>query len=331
MAESTAPLPRPPVLLAPAVPDPGLVEDLLVRHAPYWPVQRYIANRSEYAALSGSTTDEPMVVAPVFRGDWAFDGDVRSGVDALLHHEPFVDAARRLFDAEFVEPHTVYVNLTHQLPFAQGNGHTDIPAFRGFDRTTVPVPFLTLMGLSGLFEDVRRKIATAVAWFYDGSDGGFEYWPDGPDAPSVVHEGAIGNTAVVGDNDFMWHRVRPTGRVADGMHTLDLETELVARDGAWAVVRDGTDVVVTDRSQLRISLSWKADVYADATERRMVEDHTGDIDLAGVIERFRADLADRGVSVEIPEDPMRDPGFVDVLRETYVRYPGRSAPTTHMA
>ena len=57
------------------------------------------------------------------------------------------------------------------------------------------------MGHSGLFEEERIDIATAVAWFYEGSDGGFTCWPDGPDAPPVVHEGDIHNTAIMGN----WH------------------------------------------------------------------------------------------------------------------------------
>ncbi|HET6964582.1 MAG TPA: hypothetical protein VFH58_07385, partial [Acidimicrobiales bacterium] len=167
-------LPRPPVVLPVAVADPSLTEDLLVRHGPYWPVQRYVSNDAEYAALSGGPKDAKMPIAPVFRGNWAVPGEVLPGVDPLLHNELFVDAARRLFEAEMVRPTTVYVNLTHQMPFPQGPGHTDVPAFRGFDRSTYPITFLTLMGLSGLFEDARIKVATAVSWFYRGTDGGFE-------------------------------------------------------------------------------------------------------------------------------------------------------------
>ena len=67
------------------------------------------------------------------------------------------------------------------------------------------------MGHSRLFEKERVEIATAVAWFYRGKDGGFTYWPDGPDRPPRVHEGDLFNTAIMGDNDRMYHRVRPVG------------------------------------------------------------------------------------------------------------------------
>lgn len=331
-----APLPRPPVLLDRLLDDPDRVRLVVERRAPYWAVQRYLANTAEYATLSGSREPSEMVVAPVFRGDWALAGRaVDAGVDpaatqgdveALLRHPALVESAATVFGAAIVRPDTIYANITWQLPFAQGAGHTDIPAFAGFDRSEHPVTFLTIMGLSGLFEAERVKVATAVAWFYEGDDGGFEYWPEGPEAPSVVHEGRIHNTAVVADNDFMWHRVRPTGRVEDGMATLHLDTELRHVAGEqWAVVGDGADA---DRvlgeptwDRLRVSLSWKALVFDDADDERRHRERAGALDLATVIRRFEADLRQRGVDVDIPSDPERDPAFVRILQEAYVRHP----------
>ncbi|HUI26908.1 MAG TPA: hypothetical protein VL403_12560, partial [Candidatus Kryptonia bacterium] len=115
--------------------DLNAVQRLIDSQAPYWPVQRYFANSAEYAALSGKDDVATMIVAPVFRGNWAVEGVAQPGVEPLLNHEPFIVAAKRLFDAEIVRPHNVYANLTWQLPFPQGMGHTDVPAFRGFDRT----------------------------------------------------------------------------------------------------------------------------------------------------------------------------------------------------
>lgn len=318
--------PRPPVLLTQAVDDPGMVEDLLVRHAPYWPVQRYVSNNAEYAALSAGPRDAAMPVTTVFRGNWAVPGDVLPGVEPLLHNRCFLDAARELFGAEVVRPTTVYVNLTHQLPFPQGPGHIDVPAFRGVDRGTYPITFLTLMGLSGLFEAERVKVATAVSWFYRGPDGGFEYWPDGPDAPSVVHEGDIWNTGVVADNDFMWHRARPVGRREEGLILIDLAAELAARDGGWVVERESGEERRFTRDQLRVSLSWKAIVFADEAERRQHDEHTADLTGAEVLRRLEEDLRRRGRRVALPDDPFRDPAFIGLLHEEYVR-----TPTTHAA
>ena len=318
--------PRRPVPVAAVFDDPTCVDRLLTDLAPYWPVQRYFANRAEYSTVSGQRSSdgaEEMVIAPVFRGDWAYDGDVRAGVQSLLDHEPFVDAARRLFDAEIVRPHTVYVNLTWQLPFEQGRGHTDIPAFRGFDRTTVPIAFLTIMGQSGLFEAERVKVATAVAWFYEGTDGGFEFWPDGPGGASVVHEGDIHNTAIVADNDFMWHRVRPVGRPEDGMVQLTTDSELRTDDGrTWTVGDADRELATFSRDSLRVSLSWKATVFTSEKDRRVHDEHLSDLDAGEVLRRLSEDLAAKGLDPTVPEvDPFSEPSFLDRLRDAYMRYP----------
>jgi len=311
-----------PVVLDPAVGDRGAIERLIEARAPYWPVQRYFTNSAEYAASSGNAAEQ-MVVAPVFRGDWALDGRADPDVEWLLNDAQFAEAARTVFGgAEVVRPHTLYCNLTWQLPFAQGAGHVDVPAFRGFDRNEWPTTFLSIMGMSGLFEDVRRHIATGVAWFYAGTDGGFEYWPDGPDRPSRIHEGAIDNTMIVGDNDFMFHRVRPTGRVEDGLRSLSLDAELVHDgSGTWSIVDEGKTVASFGRDALRMSLSWKADVFATEAEAACVDDHDDDIDLGGVVARFVDDLRERGVAASAPDDPVRDPAFIALLQEHYVRYP----------
>lgn len=319
-------LPRRPILLDTAFDDLESIERLIETLAPYWPVQRYFSNEAEYGALSGAQPVETMVVAPIFRGNWATDGEASAGVRPLLRHRRFLDAARRLFNAEIVRPQNVYVNLTWQLPFPQGMGHTDVPAFRGFDRSRYPVSFLSIMGHSGLFEDVRTHIATAVAWLHRGRDGGFEYWPDGPDQPSAVHEGDVYNTAIMGDNDFMWHRVRPTGRVEDGMLSLTLDSELVRDGDAWRIVDRERALASFDRSRLRVSVSWKAIVFESDRERRRHDDHTDDIDLDEVLRRFARDLEGRGIPFEIPEDPLRDPTFIRLLTETYVRSPSTFAP-----
>lgn len=327
--------PRPAVTIDRLLDDPSVIRSVVEDRAPYWPVQRYVANAAEYATLSGSTEPARMVVAPVFRGNWVLGGEViepdahgeisNSFIRDVLHHPALVDGARRVFGAEIVRPDTVYANLTWQLPFAQGRGHTDIPAFRGFDRREHPVTFLTIMGLSGLFEQERVKVATAVAWFYAGDDGGFEYWPEGPDGPVVVHEGGITNTAIVGDNDFMWHRVRATGKPSDGMATLHLDTELRHGADGWAIVGDGQDPdLVLARpawERLRLSLSWKALTFEDAADARRYDEGRDGLTLAGVVDRFVVDLAERGVDVTVPADPERDPEFIRTLTREYVRFP----------
>jgi len=310
----------PPIQIDGVLEDPSAVRRLIEANGPYYPVQRYVRNDAEHRAISAQG---PMIIAPNFRGDWAYDRPLIEGAEIFLEHEALVAAAKRLFDTEHVRPQQVYCNLTWQLPFHQGNGHTDVPAFRGIDRTRYPIWLLNVMGRSGLFEEERIRIATAVAWFYEGEDGGFEYWPDGPDRPPRAHQGDIFNTAIVGDNDRMFHRVMPVGGREGGLlggMTLDTRLERVG-DDVWRIAAGETTMAEFGWPQLRVSVSWKAVVYRDDAERRMVDSHERDIDLDDVLERFAADLDARGVAFRVPSTPLDDPEFVAVLSSTYVRDP----------
>ena len=84
----------------------------------------------------------------------------------------FATAAREMFDTDCVRPQIVYTNLTWQLPFDQGGGHTDVPAFRGIERTRYPIWILNAMGHSRLFEPERIRIATAVRLVLQGQRRG---------------------------------------------------------------------------------------------------------------------------------------------------------------
>ncbi len=322
--------PRSPVVLEQAVPDPALVARLVVRHAPYRPVQRYFASAQEMAAMSENAAsrapDAPMAVGPVFRGDWAYDRPLVEGVEPILGNPAFVAAARRLFDAAIVRPHIVYVNLSLPMPCGDG-GHTDVPAFRGVDRTRHPIWLLTVMGRSGLFERWRVPIATAVAWFYAGAGGEFTYWPDGPDRPPRTWPPRT-NTAIVGDNDVMFHRVEAVGGPADvpvrGL-TLDSTLEPDGADG-WVVRDGGRTVAHRPATAVRVSLSWKAQVFADEAAARTYDEHRDDLTLDAVVDTFLADLRSRGVPVAPPADPLHDPAFVATLRTAY-----HVAPTVYPA
>ena len=208
------------------------------------------------------------------------------GADALLAHEGFIAAAGAMFQTEVVVPEQVYVNLTTPLPRA-GFSHTDIPEFRGLDRRNAPAWLLSAMGVSGLFEAERVHIVTAVAWFYRGEAGGLRYWPDGPDGPSVLQDDTW-NTAVVGDNDVMPHevqRVGPRGSAPpDGM---TIRSELVWDADRWHIVDGGAVLATYDDDQVRLSLSWKAKVYADEDERARAEEGRDGVTVDEALTRTR--------------------------------------------
>jgi len=314
--------PPPAVVLDRVLEDPAVLRELVTRAGPYWTIQRYFRSATEMEALrSGAkapaTDSGAMFVAPWFRGDWAYDRPLVDGVEPFLENPGFRDAAAKVFGGAFeVRPQIVYVNLFTPIPSFDA-GHTDVPAFRGIDRTRHPVWLLSVMLRSGLFDAWRIPIVTAVASYYDGPGGGFTYWPEGPERPPV-HRPALPNTAVVGDNDRMFHRVDAVGpegtRFPKG---LTLDTQLVWTGDAWAVT-DGDRTLATHPFEaVRVTVSWKAQVLRTPDEARRVDDHSDDLSLGRVVEAFQEDLARRGRDVPAPDDPLTDDAFVATLSEAY--------------
>jgi len=318
---------HPPVQIDRVLDDPGSIRRRVEANGPYAPVQRYFADDAEYRATAGAESREKAVfIAPVFRGDWAYETPLIDDVDDLLHHQEFSDAARGIFGSDCVRPFSVYCNLTWQIPFPQGPGHLDVAEYRGINRTDHPIWLLTVMNHSRLFEAERVPIATSVAWFYEGSDGGLDYWPDGHDAPPRTHEGNIFNTAIVGDNDRMFHRVRPTGAAEKGLISgLTPDARLVHCGGeAWAIEDRGETRAEFDYRELRISLSWKARIFRDERDEKRFLERTEDISIDEVWRRFDVDLERRGIDHERPENPERDPAWIELLTATYVCEPTAS-------
>jgi hypothetical protein len=62
-------------------------------------------------------------------------------------------------------------------------------------------------GASGLFEEWRVAEAGGVFWSYQGRGGAYGYWPDGLDGPMRSEYPPFANSALVGDNNRMYHRI----------------------------------------------------------------------------------------------------------------------------
>lgn len=321
-------VPRDPVFVSRVLEEPGLARRLAEEGAPYDAIQNYFRSAAEQRALSqhedaeaAAEPDGAVFVAPWFRGDWAYDRPLVPGVEPLLTSPVLADAARRVFGGAVVRPQIVYANLMLPIPEFD-RGHTDVPAFRGIDRTRYPIWLLTVMGRSGLFERWRVRIATAVSWWFEGEGGGFTCWPDGPDAPPRTLPPRP-NTALVGDNDFMFHRVERVGppdvRFRKG---LTLRSRLAWRGGDdWAVVDGDRELWRLPWHAIRLSISWKAQVFADESELRTWEDHADDLSLERAVEMLLSDLRARGADVPTPTDPLHDPHFVRTCTDTYQRTP----------
>ena len=217
-----------------------------------------------------------------------------------------------------VRPTTVYVNIMGPTPFVFPP-HLDVPAFRGFTRADYPIWLLKVMKTSGLFERWRTRIATAVSWFYGGPGGDFHYWPEGPDGPGAVERPPFVNVAVVADNEATFHGVAPLGPPgAEMVGGLDRDSRLLRGDGGWDV-RDADDATVAylADAEVRITVSWKADVFANADEARRVDDGDDTLDLATVVDVFQADLARRDADAPRPTEPLSDQQWIGTLASTY--------------
>jgi len=308
------------VRLEPAYPDPALVLDTVRAVEEWWPIARYAGTEKEVRATGGNP-NTTMFVPPWFRRDFALGRQpLVPGAETILHNPRFVEGAHAVFGAEaVVRPQTVYVNVMvpGPVPFIP---HTDVPAFRGFTRDDHPVWLLNQMMASGLFEHWRVRLATAVSWFYDGPGGAFHYWPDGPEGPSAVVEPPYGNVAVLSDNERTYHGVAPVGDEGDALiEGLTRDSSLHRVEGGWQM-RNGDEVVHTATdADVRITVSWKAEVYDDADELARCEEHADDLSLDRVVDTFLADLRERGVDVRVPDDPHHDEAWVEAIGGTYSR------------
>jgi hypothetical protein len=158
-----------------------------------------------------------------------------------------------------------------------------------------------------------------VAWYYEGEGGGFTYWPQGPDhAP--IHRPCISNSAVVGDNDYMLHRVEAVGPEERTLPKgLTLDSQLCWSADRWEVVEQGDVRARYEFEEVRVSVSWKAQVFADAAQQALYENHQEDLMLDEVVEMLLADLAARGTPAPPPKDPLHDRAFIEALNTAHRR------------
>ncbi len=300
-----------PILVSPAFEDRDAIWRMIQTNSPY-PLMAALAG---YGEMMGED------VSPWFRSNWALDGQALDDETmSLLHHEPFVEASQQLFSAAVVRPATIITNING--PMAAGPPHVDTPTFRGLRRSEVPVWLLVAMGASGLFDRWSVRVAGAISWFYDRDDGEYEYWPRGVEQDSESLRGPFGNLALVGDNDLMPHRVGTIGdpqsfaaRVRVTQHSTIRWTDR----GDWEITNPDGPPEAVPAEDIRVSVLWKALTFRDEREARVYDDHEDDLDLATMVNVLRGDLAGRGLVVEEPADPYRDPAWSRLLTDVYVR------------
>ena len=288
--------------------DPGQVVALLEANAPNTPLGGWL-----WPGADPDAPNRPMW----FQNDWV-QGELRvPGAELFLFHEEVTAAARRFYEAEVVVPHTLYVNVmgpTHRC----GPAHTDNPVFQGRNRQNTPMMLLRIMSASGLFEPWTIPQATSIWWMNDVEGGGLRYWPNGPgEAPERVC-GDMANVALVGDNHGMFHQVEAVGSLGEASPRVSGLAELgPASDGGadWGVVDQGRVVYRAPLEAFRVSVLWKAHVYADAADQARREADL--LSLEAVAEIFAEDLQARGSDLRLDLDRLEDMSQFAALAAVY--------------
>jgi hypothetical protein len=296
-----------PIRIEPAFDEPEQIRAMFERHAPYPAVAAYGLD----VFVDG--TERPQAeraVLPWFRGNWALGGKpLVDGAEVILHNRSFFEAAKAVFGTSRVYPEWVVVNINAPMP--AGPTHVDVPCFYGATRENYPLPFLKVMGDSGLFEASRVIQAGAVSWFYDGTGGNFDYWPDGLDGPMVSEQPPFSNVALIADNDRMYHRIGSIGdpnaelpRIAASAH--------IQPDGAgrWEILENGEVRATYPSHGIRLSVVWKAAVR----DRELRDDN---LTLDRIMAIFTADLRHRTLEFQVPSDPLADTAWILLLQRIY--------------
>lgn len=303
-----------PMRIEPAFDDREQIRLLFERNSPYPAVGIYVPDGIDDESGGKESAQS---VLPWFRGNWAVGGKALiDGAEPILHNPRFIHAAHTAFGTMLVRPKTVVVNLNTPMP--AGVPHVDIPSFHGATREHYPLRFLVAIGESGLFARWRVVEAGAIAWFYDGPGGAFDYWPDGLDGAMCTEHPPFGNVSIIADNDRMYHRIGQVGEAGAQHHHLTAAAQICAApDGGWAIVENGATVAKYPPGSVRLSVLWKAEVFADETAEAAASADT--LTLDRVMDILITDLCKRRIDFREPADPLKDDGWIALLRQTYYK------------
>jgi hypothetical protein len=296
-----------PIRIDGAFDDPGVIRRLVQRNGPY----RTMASYLPAAAVRGRQATAGEGVPPHFRATWAAGGrPLAAGAEAILHNPRLLRAASQLFDAEVI-PNTVAVNVSAPMP--AGAIHVDVPSFRGADRDRYPMQLLQAMAASELFEDWRVAEAGAVWWSYQGRGGAYDYWPDGLGGPMCSEHAPFTNSALVADNNRMYHRIGQIGDPAAIPPVLSAAAQISPHaDDGWIITDTGTSPVCYDDRDIRISILWKAQVRPGPGSGGAAPLTPGLI-----TEIISADLIRRGVQAPGQVASLSDQGWLDLVHSAY--------------
>jgi hypothetical protein len=298
--------------------DPEALLALVQATGPYWSQARYVPAGATLPAghpLVAPGAPPGFDATPAFRADWFRGGAAEAAGAELAHHEPFLAAARKVHRGSHVVPLLVHVNL-NAPGRTTDRGHLDVPLFRGLDNRSAPGWLLLGLARAGMARRWRLPIATAISWLYRGEGGGLTYWPDGPGAAAVTVSD-LWNRALVLDTDVVHHRVDRVGsrgavapRVSRGS-TIATDGDRWVVEGAQAPTSYALDAV-------RVSISWKAAVFADEAEHEAYRRGDNPLTLDAAADLLATEVRRRGG--DVPSDvSIDDVRFADAVEAAIPR------------
>lgn len=290
-------------------------------------IAQHFASADELmATMSGSfpegfTPSLDLFLTPTFRGYLANYGTVLyPELHDCFYNAGFIEQAKSYWNARYAKPEMMLFNING--PCANRDpGHLDSPSFRGVRHENAPTWLCSVMGKSGLFTEYLIKMAQVITWFSLDESSGFTYWPDGPLKPPARVLPPINNRAVVVQNEMMVHRGEANGPLGQQVPTgLAFDTvfagDPVDRD-EW-LLKNGDDVIARHHTkELRFLVHWSAEVFEDLDELRKNMDGSDDITIERAIGMMVDDLKRKGVTLDVPGEPLHDPQFIGALNAAY--------------
>ncbi len=303
--------------------------DLVRRNGPWTLIlsQHFKSPDEVVATTSGSLPEGvkatwDMFLSPVFRGYFAQGHTcLHPEIEDCFYNPKFLDLVRGYWKAEYAGPESMLFNLQGPCGGA-GAPHIDATRFRGMSFQSTPVWLMNMMAKSGLFKRWQAKKAQVIAWYYQGKvGGGFNYWPDCPQAePKQVHAPMWGRAVVV-ENEMMYHTAQSNGPAAMRRpQGLAINSVIGADPGSadgWQITTDGEVIQRIPAEEMRFLVHWGADIFMDYQELKVTLDHTDDIDHERIFDIFIADLRKRGETFPLPVDPLTDQAFIRLLTRVY--------------
>lgn len=292
---------------------------------------QHFSSAEEYLAVSGPKNQDPNrklelsdLLTPTFRGYLGnFGVAYEHEVHDIYFSRRLLDMINSMHGTEYAVPHTFLFNLRTPAHSFDA-GHFDGSSWRGVNLNNAPLWLISVMAKSGLFDRWAVKAGQVIAYFYDSTiDGGFTYWPDGPDLPPQRFAPPFWNSGLLTDNEKMFHRGEANGpRDKRKIPQLRLDS-LIHGHGSdeWSIRNGDLEIARFHDRDTRFLVHYSAHVFDDLADVKRYFEHTDDLTVETALSMLMDDMRARGVTFAEPSDPLTDREFIALLSRTYAMAP----------